>query len=106
MLDNSQLTITDADIKKLRKEFASKKDLENLEKRLEKKFVTKSDFEILVSEIHKMKDEFTIRFDQIMAELKATREEQIVAFYQRNSLKETVNNHESRIGLIENKIAF
>ncbi len=106
MLDNSQLTLTDADIKRLRKEFASKKDLENLEKRLEKKFVTKSDFEILVSEIHKMKDEFTIRFDQIMGELKATREEQIVAFYQTNSLKETVNNHESRIGLIEDKIAF
>ena len=96
MLDNSQLTITDADIKKLRKEFASKKDLKNLEQK----------FEILVSEIHKMKDEFTTRFDQIMGELKATREEQTVAFYQTNSLKETVNNHESRIGLIEDKIAF
>lgn len=96
MLDNSKLTITDADIKKLRKEFASKKDLKNLEHK----------FEILVSEIHKMKDEFTSRFDQIIGELKATRDEQIVAFYQRNSLKETVESHEPSIGLIEDKISF
>ena len=53
MIDNSKVTITDADIIKL-----------------ENKFTTKDEFQKLVLEIKDMRNDFTTRFDEIMGELK------------------------------------
>lgn len=73
MLNNSKRTITDADLTKLEikldKKFVTKKEFK------ENNFEVKSKFEELMSEIKDMSNDFSYRFDQVMGELKATREE-------------------------------
>lgn len=111
--------ITDADIKKLKTIFATKKDLERFatKKDLEK-FATKKDLERfatkkgldklgLVSATKKdlekflSRDEFITKFDALMYELKAIREEFVVGSYRRRENTDAIENHERRLAKLE-----
>jgi len=63
---------------------------------IEDKFLTRDEF-------HSFKDEILTRFDKIMFELKAIREEQIVGSYRRIENFDLLENHESRITILEKK---
>lgn len=82
MLDNSQLTITDADINKL-----------------EQIFVTKNEFQ-------KHSELILTRFDALMHELQIIRDELIALTYRNSENSDKLENHEASITTIEDKIAF
>lgn len=88
--------------KRFEKKFATKKDLIaleiRLEKRLENKFATKNNLNTLEK---RLENKFLTGFDQIMVELKAIREEQTVMFYQIQNKTDQLNDHGTRIGLLE-----
>ena len=103
MIDNSKVTIANADIKKLEKRFATKNEFKSLVIEIQN---MKDEFITRFNQIDKKHEEFITRFDEIMGELKASREEQVIQSYHISGNRDKLDNQETRITLIEDKIAF
>lgn len=122
MIDNSKLTITDADVAKLEKKFVTKKafksELLKMRQEFTKKFneimnrmdedrkVNNGRFDAIMVKMDEDRNIYTTRFDAVMGELKASSEDRTIAAYQISDSRKKIKNHESRIVSIEEKIAF
>lgn len=104
MIDNTRLTITDADVAKLEKKFVTKDAFKSELKKMRQEFAFK--FDAIIDQMNKDRNLNTTRFDVVMGELRAIREDTTIAAYQISDSRETLEDHETRITTIEEKIAF
>lgn len=94
--------LTTADITKLKKVFVTKTELKNA---LEP-YATRSEMYAMGEDIKsELKNEFITRFDAVMGELKAIREELTLGNYRRSENSDLLENHENRITCIETQLA-
>lgn len=66
-------------------------------------FVTKGEFK---EEIKLLREEFITRFDAVMFELKAMREEMSAMLYRQREHSNQLENHEERLAEVETKLDF
>jgi len=84
--------ITDADVTKLKKTFATKDDLKAMEARQDKKFATKDDLKMYAT-----KNDMIDFKDEILHEIKSMREEVAIV----TGYKDQIENHDYRIERLE-----
>ena len=86
------MTITDEDVKKLKKTFTTKDDLKKLENRIDYKF---DDFEIKIEDkLTQFRSDIFDKLDGVLKEILASREEQEINAHR-------LSDHEDRIEKLE-----
>lgn len=103
--------ITDADIKKLKKVFVSKNDLKKEVSRLDKRIdglkiyidYRLEPFEEMRKDFYSFKDQVLKTLDWLVGAFKKFDEEHTILSGQYSEVQIKIENHETRIGIIEKK---